>query len=547
MTKKNLPQRPQQHVTDENAQRFVKNILPPEWICREGDIDYGVDFEVEITQDGLVTGSHFLIQLKGTQHLIVRKKRYVAHSCETSTLNYFLQRQELVIYLVYDDINKKGYWIWIQDYLRNEDAAWKLKQTTTVKIPLTNLFDKEAIKEIERRVTAKHFEDKLLTAVQTAQNPDFSYSYNKLENKLEIVAHPKNVTNPKIFDITGSFGFDQSPEAQKALRDLETNIKTGAPVKIKAEYIKDLNLPKIFSDLNIDFDNTGLQSIEILPQNNTVAMSKRISFLDDNRNILFQIPYIQFWQIQSGTEEFTLSSKDFQPSYTIVIAVNHAEGTGSLQLSSTQIELNAVQLHELVRLDEAFCRCSFIEIENLKKGIKEFKFDNQTKKDSSNFDPSTTEFIENMAFIQEKLNKTIIMTGQTTELEKLFATRVVEVLKTGILKVPMANPTLEITITRLAASELLANGINEDVLMYSIMPFSEEAKLTLQGTPIDLGPVNLVLRNLRVTKETTVQLSLIGEMADDKPIMLAFDTTNNESFLYFVNWLENRECLFLQR
>lgn len=537
MAKKNLPQRPQQHVTDTRAQKFVEDILPDEWIFQKSTTDYGVDYQVEIVQDGSVTGAHFLIQLKGTEHLVVRKGKYISHSCETSTLNYFLQRPELVIYVVYDVANKTGYWIWVQDFLNEEsNTNWQNLQSKTIKIPLSNVFNKDALKEIERRVMAKHFEDTLLRAIQTAQNPDFNYSYKKLENRLEVAAHPKNVNNSKVFDITSSFVFDQTSEAQKALRDLETSIKTGAPVKIKAEYIKDLNLPKIFSDLNIDFDKSGLRSIEILPQDNTVALPKRVTFYDDSRNILFQIPYIQFWQIQGGTEEFTMSSKNSQPSYTITIIANHTLGTGSLQLSPNQSKLNAVQLRELARLDKAFCRCSFIEVEDLQRNIKEFKFDNQNKITTPNFDQSITEFIENMAFIQEKLNKTIIMTGQTTELEKVVAARVTEVLKTGILKAPIISSTLDVSVNKLTANELLVSGIKEDDLMYFSMPISKSS-LTLQGTEIELGSINFVWQNLRVTKEIIEQLNIIGN-SDDAIAVLAFDTSIAECFFHFNDWVQ---------
>ena len=98
-------------------------------------------------------------------------------------------------------------------------------KTATLKIPLQNIFDKNAIKQIEQRVLDFHIHTQLLTAVQTARHPDFNYSFENKGNANTIRLHPKN---PNYFEenpatITGRFKFDtkNDPESNACLRAVD--------------------------------------------------------------------------------------------------------------------------------------------------------------------------------------------------------------------------------------------------------------------------------------------------------------------------------------
>jgi len=95
-----LPKRTRTHVLEEESKQFVRQTLPAEWIVESGEKDYGIDLVTEIVRGECITGAHFLIQLKATDKMKVRQKGYIAHVCKTSTLRYFLQRPELVVYIV---------------------------------------------------------------------------------------------------------------------------------------------------------------------------------------------------------------------------------------------------------------------------------------------------------------------------------------------------------------------------------------------------------------------------------------------------------------
>ena len=84
-----------------------------------------------------------------------------------------------------------GYWIWIQDFIRNSlKEDWRNQQTATVHIPLENRLDKKSIENIEKHVLMTHDQSKWLTAIQTIQNPYIGYRliYDKEIVKIEAYA-----------------------------------------------------------------------------------------------------------------------------------------------------------------------------------------------------------------------------------------------------------------------------------------------------------------------------------------------------------------------
>jgi hypothetical protein len=235
-----LPQRPREHVLDDESRQFISQILPSEWIIESGYKDYGIDLVVEIVRNSNVTGAHFLLQLKGTDSLETLKSGYVTYSCETSTLRYFLERPELVIFLIYNAKSKVGYWIWIQDFIRNNlKAEWGEQKTATIHIPTQNIFDKKSVEIIEQRVLKAHRQNLWLTAVQTTQNPYVGYRIATLDEesvKIEAYSKYSGALDDHPVELSGVFKFDQSQEAQDARKALENTFKTGETVKLDSRF-----------------------------------------------------------------------------------------------------------------------------------------------------------------------------------------------------------------------------------------------------------------------------------------------------------------------
>ena len=62
-----MPKRPRQHQLEVESRAAIRTAIPPVWVYRDLDQDYGIDGEVEIFDSaGLATGTKFLVQLKAT-------------------------------------------------------------------------------------------------------------------------------------------------------------------------------------------------------------------------------------------------------------------------------------------------------------------------------------------------------------------------------------------------------------------------------------------------------------------------------------------------
>ena len=61
------PNRHRNHEIETLSERYFKNCIPVSWVINAFQIDYGTDFNCEITIDKKVTGNNFSIQLKGKE------------------------------------------------------------------------------------------------------------------------------------------------------------------------------------------------------------------------------------------------------------------------------------------------------------------------------------------------------------------------------------------------------------------------------------------------------------------------------------------------
>lgn len=71
-----MPQRPESHQLEDKSRKALERLLPPAWVIRKKDADYGLDLEVEIFDEkGGATGLVFYVQLKATK--TAKKARHV--------------------------------------------------------------------------------------------------------------------------------------------------------------------------------------------------------------------------------------------------------------------------------------------------------------------------------------------------------------------------------------------------------------------------------------------------------------------------------------
>jgi hypothetical protein len=141
----------------------LKSQLPAEWIVREVPKDYGVDLEIELVDQGLVTGNRVWVQLKSAQNTTrsstsfsVGEKfpdlatdsegnlvvEYLPYSLATKEIEYSLQCPFPLLLFLVDLAQKRVFWLPIRDEaianLGQRNASWREQGTSTLRIPLWN-------------------------------------------------------------------------------------------------------------------------------------------------------------------------------------------------------------------------------------------------------------------------------------------------------------------------------------------------------------------------------------------------------------------------
>lgn len=134
--------RPKQHIIDTQAQALFKQSLPSEWVIRPMVPDYGIDYEVEIVEKGLLTGFTFYVQLKGT----LSPKYADGSLClpfEVEKLRYYSERVNMPVLIVVADLtNQTCLWLYIQKYIREvlrpSNPHWYSQKRVTLFLPGAN-------------------------------------------------------------------------------------------------------------------------------------------------------------------------------------------------------------------------------------------------------------------------------------------------------------------------------------------------------------------------------------------------------------------------
>ena len=131
--------RPSQHVTDDQAQALLQ-LAWPDWVFNKRTRDYGKDFTVEVVEDEQVTGLELIVQLKGTRRRLHARDGHISFSLGTKYLKHYLACRLPVFLVVMHVEEKRGYWLFLQQYEqeRLRQRQWSQQKTVTVRLPVNN-------------------------------------------------------------------------------------------------------------------------------------------------------------------------------------------------------------------------------------------------------------------------------------------------------------------------------------------------------------------------------------------------------------------------
>lgn len=132
--------RSRSHAIGEKAQSVFEGAISDDWAAVKQTPDYGVDYRVEVFEKGEKTGNIFGVQLKGSTTLAPQATTWKLR-LKTKHLAAFLDKERQPIFVVLvDTINKKGRWLFVQQYVTEQlDAKkWRKKQSAQLLFPTSN-------------------------------------------------------------------------------------------------------------------------------------------------------------------------------------------------------------------------------------------------------------------------------------------------------------------------------------------------------------------------------------------------------------------------
>ena len=142
-------QRPRQHVMEEESEQLLKNLLPSHWLVRKIDKDYGVDYEIEIVDETIVTGKRIWVQLKSKETCEVKIikngekfNNYISFQLPIKYAKYAFKCGFPLLLFLADLSCKKIFYVNIRDEITENifprKPDWDEQDSISLKIPEDN-------------------------------------------------------------------------------------------------------------------------------------------------------------------------------------------------------------------------------------------------------------------------------------------------------------------------------------------------------------------------------------------------------------------------
>ena len=161
--------RPRQHVMEDASEQVLRSALPAEWIIRPIVKDYGVDYEIELVDQEVVSGNRIWIQLKSVEKVKLRTARYkvadkfpdlksdgkgnicaeyVSFSLSMKEIEYSQRCHFPLLLILVDLSDREAYWVPIRDEVNHNldlpELHRKKRKSATLRIPRWNSLSAES-------------------------------------------------------------------------------------------------------------------------------------------------------------------------------------------------------------------------------------------------------------------------------------------------------------------------------------------------------------------------------------------------------------------
>ena len=146
--------RTRQHIIADLSVNFVERLALRQGHAVQGiEKDYGYDLQISTFDSGAFENGYIYLQLKATDELnVLQDGSAISFTLNRADINLWRRELAPVFLIVWDARQEIGYWLYMQAYLK-QNQAFPLppgQATLTVRIPTTNVLDEAAIEQFRQ-------------------------------------------------------------------------------------------------------------------------------------------------------------------------------------------------------------------------------------------------------------------------------------------------------------------------------------------------------------------------------------------------------------
>ena len=154
-----MSERTRTHVMEELSRRAFDSVIPPEWVIRDQQPDYGFDIKVDLFINSKLTPFGFYAQLKSMDDAN-NESEILKYKFKAERILEYIENPLPVMLVLYDIKNKRLFYKWIgtkeDDYTFNEKRKLKTQQTITV--DFSSRLDLITSNQLQKEVIKKSYE-----------------------------------------------------------------------------------------------------------------------------------------------------------------------------------------------------------------------------------------------------------------------------------------------------------------------------------------------------------------------------------------------------
>ena len=290
-------------------------------------------------------------------------------------------------------------------------------------------------------------------------DPDYQLVAKTGPGDLSLTVHPKEGSGP--LPISTQFVFPDSEAGNAVKEDYQRFLKTGSPVSIPGEFVRNIQLPE-FTKFLLPAEEGRVEGIRLSTASESPPVPLRAAIRCDDGTVQ-SLEYLDLRVVQAGTEEATLDNSAQPTPFKVTVTFNAARHSLQFSYSFEFRDANCKQELDGLCFAYAMNRGGEFVIEHLDTGIELNRADvspGQVPQPDEDF----LRLLEDVVFVQTKVKVAICVPETIAQDEIGTLYQVVQILRQGFVNL----------------SELKVGIVREDVESF-LGGFDQEKPRTFGG------------------------------------------------------------------